>query len=428
MTATLIVPSAATVDRCAALLTDTSAQAAATPPDPTYSALPDSPTIEQSDLDDIAADFDDDFDDAATDPRLPIVTDAAPPHDDGIDFFAPPPTTAPAAAGSQPPHPDLDVDHDDNGPSFWPTEQPSEAAAAAASGADVAEFSAAAAGIEESAPPGEESASSAAADDDGGAPESAPEDLKRSPADSGDADAPVVATIWNRILGQVVLDPPHATQHPGPREKRLNELTVFLQHNPWVNSSEIVRQVFGGVAADKTVTQQLSLLRARLGIVFAGGPKALPPMSEGGYHLHNAVRSDWMEFERLVEILPETTPTTNLVAAMDLVTGPPLGGIAPKEWAWTKDLRDELRDRVAGAAVVLARRHHDAKAFTAAVEAARKGLWYDNARQDLWQIGMQAALDGHDREAYKTLRTQYLAAVPGSERDPEVFDLTKRAG
>ena len=83
---------------------------------------------------------------------------------------------------------------------------------------------------------------------------------------------------------------------------------------------------------------------------------------------------------------------------------------------------------VAGAAVVLARRHHEAKAFTAAVEAARKGLWYDNARQDLWHIGMQAALDGHDREAYKTLRTQYLAAVPGSERDPEVFDLTKRAG
>ncbi|UJL32246.1 hypothetical protein HZU38_30325 (plasmid) [Mycolicibacterium vanbaalenii] len=425
MTATLIVPSAATVDRCAALLTDTSAQAAATPPDPTYSALPDSPTIEQSDLDDIAADVDDDFDDAfddaATDPGLPIVTDAAPPHDDGIDFFAPPPTTttAPAAvAGPQPPHPDVDVDHDDTGPSLWPTKQPSEADAAAASGADVAEFSAAA--VEESAPPAEA--------DDGGAPVSAPEDLKRSPADSGDADAPVVATIWNRILGQVVLDPPHATQQPGPREKRLNELTVFLQHNPWVNSSEIVRQVFGGVAADKTVTQQLSLLRARLGIVFAGGPKALPPMSEGGYHLHNAVRSDWMEFERLVEILPETTPTTNLVAAMDLVTGPPLGGIAPKEWAWTKDLRDELRDRVAGAAVVLARRHHDAKAFTAAVEAARKGLWYDNARQDLWQIGMQAALDGHDREAYKTLRTQYLAAVPGSERDPEVFDLTKRAG
>lgn len=413
MTATLIVPSAATVDRCAALLTDTSAQAAATPPDPTYSAEPGSPTIEQSD-------FDDDFDEAATDPHLPIATDAAAPYDDGIDFFAPPPTTAPptmpaADAGPPPPHLDVDDGLDDDGP----TEQPSEAAAATAPGADVAEVSAAAAGVEESAPP-------VAADE--GAPVPAPEDPEPSSADSGDADAPVVATIWNRILGQVVLDPPHATQQPGPREKRLNELTVFLQHNPWVNSSEIVRHVFGGVAADKTVTQQLSLLRARLGIVFAGGPKALPPMSDGGYHLHNAVRSDWMEFERLVEILPETTRTANLITAMDLVTGPPLGGIAPKEWAWTKDLRDELRDRVAGAAVVLARRHHDAKAFTAAVETARKGLWYDNARQDLWQIGMQAALDGHDKDAYKTLRAQYLAAVPGSERDPEVFDLTKRAG
>ena len=152
-------------------------------------------------------------------------------------------------------------------------------------------------------------------------------------------------------------------------------------------------------------TQQVSLLRARLGIVRAGGPKALPPMRDGGYVLENAVRSDWMEFERLVEILVNTTPTAHLVAAMDLVTGPPLGGVPPKEWAWTKDLRDEIRDRVAGAAVVLANRHHSARNFGAAVEVARKGLWYDNARQDLWQVGMQAALDGHDKDAFKTLRS-----------------------
>jgi hypothetical protein len=108
-------------------------------------------------------------------------------------------------------------------------------------------------------------------------------------------------------------------------------------------------------------------------------------MRDGAYGLDSAVRSDWMEFERLVEILIDTTPTANLVAAMNLVTGPPLGGVPPREWAWTKDLRDEIRDRVAGAAVVLARRHHSAKKFSAAIDIARKGLWYDNARQDLWQ-------------------------------------------
>uniref|UniRef100_A0A5Q5BT34 Bacterial transcriptional activator domain-containing protein n=2 Tax=unclassified Mycobacterium TaxID=2642494 RepID=A0A5Q5BT34_MYCSS len=413
MTATLIVPSAATVDRCAALLTDTSAQAAATPPDPTYSAAaPEAPITElpTADLDDL--------DDPATDPHLPIPSDVATLHDDGIDFFA----TQPAAAPNVGPTPQLQPAHNDptdaDQERDWPTDDLDGSTAAADVGR--AELNPA---IGEGSTP---AADATAEPEPAAAPATAAP--KSLPSDTADGAAPVVATIWNRILGQVALDPPHATQQPGPREKRLNELTVFLQHNPWVSATDIVRHIYGGVAADKTVTQQVSLLRARLGAVFAGGPKALPPMTEGGYHLDNAVRSDWMEFERLVEILPETTPTPNLVAAMDLVTGPPLGGIAPKEWTWTKDLRDELRDRVAGAAVVLARRHHSAKAYSAAVETARKGLWYDNARQDLWQIGMQAALDGHDKDAYKTLRTQYLAAVPGSERDPEVFDLTKRAG
>ena len=245
---------------------------------------------------------------------------------------------------------------------------------------------------------------------------------------AADESTPQIAPIWNRILGQVDLWPPNSPQQPGPREKRLNELTVFLQHNRFADSSEIIRGVYGGAASDKTVTQQVSMLRARLGTVRAGGPKRCRPCGTVAYVLDSAVRSDWMEFERLVEILIDTTPTANLVAAMDLVTGPPLGGVPTREWAWTKDLRDEIRDRVAGAAVVLARRHHSAKKFSAAVEIARKGLWYDNARQDLWQVGMQAALDGHDKDMFKSLRSQYLSAVAGPDRDPAVFDLTKQAG
>ena len=245
---------------------------------------------------------------------------------------------------------------------------------------------------------------------------------------AADESTPQIAPIWNRILGQVDLCPPNPGQQPGPREKRLNELTVFLQHNRFAESGDIIRGVYGGAASDKTVTQQLSMLRTRLGAVRAGGPKAFPLMRDGAYVLDSAVRSDWMEFERLVEILIDTTPTANLVAAMNLVTGPPLGGVPTREWAWTKDLRDEIRDRVAGAAVVLARRHHSAKKFSAAIEIARKGLWYDNARQDLWQVGMQAALDGHDKDMFKSLRSQYLSAVAGPDRDPAVFDLTKQAG
>ncbi|ORX14141.1 bacterial transcriptional activator domain-containing protein [Mycobacterium xenopi] len=385
MTATLIVPSADVVDRCADLLVDHTTTAAGQP-------APGS--------DDGGDGFDSYTSETDTDPQLPAL-DA----DEAFFGFPDPPATANPAEGT--PAPAAETNN----------------SVAGAPAQDAQPAGGAAPAVDPDAAPAEPEVPVTST----WWPSQA---IPESGADAAppDAAAPVIAPIWNRILGQVVLQSPHSTQQPGPREKRLNELTVFLQHHPWASSSDIIRCVYGGAASEKTVTQQLSMLRARLGVIRPGGPKALPPMSEGGYRLDPAVRSDWMEFERLVEILVETTPTPNLVAAMDLVTGPPLGGIPPKEWAWTTDLRDELRDRVPGAAVVLARRHHDAKRFATAVDIARKGLWYDNARQDLWEIALGAALAGHDKDAFRALRGQFLNTIPGPERDPAVFDLTARAG
>ncbi len=239
---------------------------------------------------------------------------------------------------------------------------------------------------------------------------------------------PAVAVIWNRILGQVAMTPPHGGPQVPDREKRLNELLVYLQWRPWATSSDIITDIYGGAASDKTLQQQVSLLRGRLGVIRPGGPKALPPMRDGRYQPDPIVRSDWTEFERLVEILVETTDTGCLVAAMNLVTGRPLGGIGAKEWAWAVGLRDEIRSRVPQAAVVLAERHHAAGNHSAAVETARKGLWYDTARQDLWRIAMLAAHDGRDRDAFRALRGQYLSEIPPDDRDPDTYELTKRGG
>ncbi|KEF94846.1 hypothetical protein K883_05270 [Mycobacterium sp. TKK-01-0059] len=407
LTATLIVPSAEVVDRCAELLTDQ-------PEQPTDT--PESVEAERS-LEAGAAHWDDSsaadaggpdaefafLDDDSGAAEAPDLEDSqpgpAPSDEEPIDFFAP--RSAPSAPAAPTP---LVADHPDDSEIGRLTPWPAPA--------------------DELHSPGPALCAAQAAPPAPARP--VPETAETRPLTDG--PTPVIAPIWNRILGQVTLQPPHSTQEPGPREKRLNELTVFLQHRPWASAADIIGCVYGGAASEKTVTQQLSLLRARLGVVRPGGPKALPPMSDGGYHLDNAVRSDWMEFERLVEILVETTPTPNLIAAMDLVTGPPLSRIPPKEWAWTKDLREELRDRVPAAAVALARRHHEAKRFGAAVEIARKGLWYDNVRQDLWQVALSAALDGHDKDAFRALRGQFLATVTGPDRDPAVFDLTRQAG
>ena len=414
MTATLVLPSPATVERCSDLLTD---QVSAPPLGPYGPAEAGGEPLEEM--------FEaGEFDDTVTDPRLPVLTPDATvtPEAGGIDFFSP--------------SPDLGAPTNLDAAAQWPDIGDGQDAAAAVIDDTISplpDTDLPAAEVLAVVPVGVKTAEADGdtvevfgndPTPDGGGVQDRRDENVSVPEGSG----PEIAPIWNRILGQVGLRPPNSPQEPGPREKRLNELTVFLQHNRFADSSEIIRGVYGGAASDKTVTQQVSMLRARLGTVRAGGAKALPPMHDGGYVLDGAVRSDWMEFERLVEILIDTTPTANLVAAMDLVTGPPLGGVPTREWAWTKDLRDEIRDRVAGAAAVLARRHHSAKKFSAAVEIARKGLWYDNARQDLWQVGMQAALDGHDKDMFKALRSQYLSAVAGPDRDPAAFDLARQAG
>jgi hypothetical protein len=382
MSAALIVPAAEVVERCAQLLAGDSAAT----PDP-VDAVP----ARQSVVEDDAA-----TDPGAEDPASPADTSEA------IDFF-----DDPSATSATPPPGDVDSHIDpasaDNDEIGGPTTEPASLPACAHGDREPATVRAAA--LIRSAPSPTGAAS----------PPAAP-------------PSPVVAPIWNRILGRVALQPPHPGDEPGPRERRLNELTVFLQLHPWASTDDIIGSVYHGGASEKTVTQQISLLRKRIGVVRPGGPKALPPMQEGQYHLDNAVRSDWMEFERLVEILAETTSTAHLIAAMDLVTGPPLGGITSKEWPFTRDLRDELRDRVPAAAVVLARRHHDSDCFAAAVEVARQGLWYDSARQDLWGIALTSALENRDKETFRALRGQFLNTIPGPERDSAVFALTGRAG
>lgn len=439
MTATLILPGAPAIDRCHDLMTT----------GPGYEAAPADPNDDvERDVVDLDAPFEpepappvdvldpiESFAPSASDVQLIDSTDYTPANPDrtdmpeadeaGIDFFAP--TATPGADQNEwtaspaaPHHSPAAVEHPRH--EWANTPLPSSPTAPSGLTADAGGTSSAPQADDAPQPPHwaspSETTSVAASE--------SPSPATGIAAAAG--EPPQVAPIWNRLLGQVSLNPPHSTQEPGAREKRLNELTVYLQHNPWATTDEIIRCVYGGAASDKTVTQQLSLLRARLGVARVAGPKALPPMSDGGYHLDSAVRSDWMEFERLVEIIIETTPSSHLAAAMELVTGPPLGGIPPKEWAWTTDLRAELSDRVGGVAAALARRLLEAKQFSAAVEIARKGLWYDAVRQDLWRTGLQAALDGHDSDTFKTLRGQYFNAVAAPDRDPAVLELAKQAG
>jgi hypothetical protein len=408
ITTTLIIPSSEVVQRCCDLLTGASpdtAPGATSPP-----GQPDEDRTDQGAGNELAEPAGNEL--AESDPTTaqPAPTPAGPQLEPAGPLFPPAPVPAASDGDTEsPPPPPVDFftpiaaseSSDRSGETSWPAPEPQPQT--------------------ESAP----------------APE--PESRLLPPnvvaaSVNGDAAStgrdglvlPPVAPIWNRILGTVQLCPPNGGP-PGDREKRLNELTVYLQRHMYVTNAEIVDHILGGAAERNTVTQQISLLRSRLGIL-SSGARALPPMRDGQYYLDKAVRSDWMEFDDLVQVIVERTQTPYLIAAMDLVTGPLMSGISPTEWQWSVDLRDEIRDRVANTARELARRHHDERNFADAVSVARKGLWYDSARQDLWQIALRAALNGHDTSAFRDLRSRYLAEIPGPERDPAVFDLTGRSG
>ncbi|WP_292974830.1 bacterial transcriptional activator domain-containing protein [Mycobacterium sp.] len=402
MSATLIVPGPDVVDRCAQLIT-AAAQPAGTP-----DAVP------------LSSDSDDS---AATETALPHADQDPGSDSAGIDFFEEP--------------------GDDQ--SVWDTEEPVDDAphwrtdepAAAGVVEKVTEQRAVVAEPRDRAPapvtdsvtdPFESAPHPAAVTEPPRSPQPPPGPAAAVDAPAEPAPAPAVAPIWNRILGRVTLSPPYPGAEPGPRERRLNELLVYLQLHRLASTDGIIAAVFSGAATEKTVTQQMSLLRKRLGILYAAGPKALPPMSEGTYSLERVVCSDWNEFDRLVEILVEATPTSHLIAAMDLVTGPALGGIPGKEWPWARNLREQMRDRVPGAAAVLARRQREAGHFAIAVDTARKGLWYDSVRQDLWEMALSSALECRDNETFRALRSQYLNTIAGPDRDSAVLHLTGRSG
>ena len=82
---------------------------------------------------------------------------------------------------------------------------------------------------------------------------------------------------------------------------------MYLQWRPWASAREIITDIYGA-ASDKTLQQQMSLLRGRLGVIRPSGQSAAP-LRDGRY-TPTGGRSDWQEFERLVKILVDTTPPT----------------------------------------------------------------------------------------------------------------------
>lgn len=236
-----------------------------------------------------------------------------------------------------------------------------------------------------------------------------------------------VPTIWNRILGDIKLCPPNGGKDTD-REKLMNELTVLLQSagRRGLSAEEIVKMVWGE-AEQKGLNSRMSTLRTRLGPV-ASGQLALPHVKDTGgvFRLDSEVMSDWMVFDTLVHIIPSRSSDADLVAALNLITGRPLQTVATTEWAHANELREQIRDRIPAAAHTLASRQLQRREYDWAITTAEKGIWYDDQRQDLWELLATAAADSHNISALREFRGQYFTAVSSAERKPGLPELFER--
>ncbi|OAT69323.1 MULTISPECIES: AfsR/SARP family transcriptional regulator [Mycobacteroides] len=231
--------------------------------------------------------------------------------------------------------------------------------------------------------------------------------------------------IWNRILGPIEMFPPNGATPPSDRIKICNEILVLLQTHRALTTEELRTHIWGGAVSPATIKQRVSTLRTALGDQTPGVPYVPHMDSDGEYSIPAAVKSDWMIFEDLVGMIADRADTARLVAAMNLVIGPPFGGVKPTEWKWAAHLREQVRNGVSDAAKALAERHLTAGDHTASLQVARKGLWYDVSRQDVWKLAIKAARAGGDTDAILELRRLYQS-VPDADRDAAVANLIER--
>jgi DNA-binding SARP family transcriptional activator len=181
----------------------------------------------------------------------------------------------------------------------------------------------------------------------------------------------------NKVAGPCVelLGPPRVSGVGTPERQQLIDVAVALALDPYgITREELNRRVWGGTAADGTISARLANLRKWL------GDEATVIETDGVLRLGDRVRCDWWEFDRLAG-KTQTRP-----AAIAMVRGTPLEGALPK-WDDIDERQERLIARVmavcleeADAALAAARASN---ALDAAETARRVCRWDERATRSL---------------------------------------------
>jgi hypothetical protein len=158
---------------------------------------------------------------------------------------------------------------------------------------------------------------------------------------------------------------------------RLAETAAFVLLNPDARPSALQSALWPGLRSNpQTCRQMISRTRTWLGRTDAGEPYLMPFTETGGrLRLRPEVDSDWAQFQALAEAgLADPEDTEHLAEALRLVRGRPFGPVAGRELPWADLPINDMIALITDVAHALACRYEASGRWSAARDAALRGL------------------------------------------------------
>lgn len=145
-----------------------------------------------------------------------------------------------------------------------------------------------------------------------------------------------------RLMGQIRMDNVAEDLPAGRSVTEVLEPVIYVHLHP----GDLTKNYQAALATHTTnVNPAASRARRYLGTT-ADGEKLFPDSVRTDlgrtYTLHPSVTSDWAKINELTQCGINTTGTRNLWRALELVEGRPLESVAPGQWPWIEETRNDM--------------------------------------------------------------------------------------
>ncbi|MGW2092387.1 LysM peptidoglycan-binding domain-containing protein [Promicromonospora sukumoe] len=232
-----------------------------------------------------------------------------------------------------------------------------------------------------------------------------------------------------RVLGNVELAGTTGVELPSTHQRQATELIAFLAFNPGSRGSDISKALWPS-REPNLATRRSAVSRARRWLgTDANGFEYLPrywsaddggqaDLESAGYRLRG-VATDWHTFCDLVGPDLSQTPTSDLLAALDMVRGKPFEGVPLRKYAWAEQLMHTISSGVVDVSHEVARRALLAGDVVTARHASQVGRLADPVDERSWRNGIRAEIASGRRDAVGRLVDRLRDHLEQLSMEPE---------